>query len=436
MNPIRRVLFWAHLVLGLLAGGLILITVITGASMAFRRQWIAWDESPSPLSAPGTADAKPQPLEVLLAKVAEAHPDVRPQSVTVSADPARPWVVELERMRRIAVDPYRGDLMELPAGRVRAARRWMENCHRWLGAEDPPRQEGAPGGGSREGGPDRPAGWTPRRITSTVMGASASVFLVLSLSGLFLWFPRRLTWTAFRAVLWPRWGLGSKARDWNWHNAVGVWCAVPIAIMALTGMSIAFRGFGDVLYGGAAPRREGPGGDVVAPPSEGARPLAPQGLLESVQRAAPGWREITLRLGGGRERGERGGRGGREGGPGREREAERGPGGGGGSGGGGAGRAVVANVRSSGSALLPDDTWRLDPYTGQRLAETPATGGWRSRLRAMNQRIHTGEAGGVLGQAAAFLGCVGGVVLVWTGFALALRRFLPRLFRKSAEPAS
>ena len=97
---------------------------------------------------------------------------------------------------------------------------------------------------------------------------------------------------------------------------------------------------------------------------------------------------------------------------------------------------MVANVRSSGSALLPDDTWRLDPYTGQRLIETPATGGWRSRLRAMNQRIHTGEAGGVLGQAVAFFGCLGGVVLVWTGFALALRRFLPRLFRKSAEPAS
>jgi uncharacterized iron-regulated membrane protein len=40
--------------------------------------------------------------------------------------------------------------------------------------------------------------------------------------------------------------------------------------------------------------------------------------------------------------------------------------------------------------------------------------------------IHTGEAGGLLGQGVAMIASAGGAVLVWTGLSLALRRFLGR----------
>jgi len=43
-------------------------------------------------------------------------------------------------------------------------------------------------------------------------------------------------------------------------------------------------------------------------------------------------------------------------------------------------------------------------------------------LRSWSRFVHTGEAFGVVGQTLAGAGSLGGVVLVWTGIALALRR--------------
>jgi uncharacterized iron-regulated membrane protein len=63
-----------------------------------------------------------------------------------------------------------------------------------------------------------------------------------------------------------------------------------------------------------------------------------------------------------------------------------------------------------------------EPYASSNLGRT---------LRAWVRPVHTGEAGGVVGQMVAALASVGGVVLVWTGLALAWRRFRARNARAS-----
>lgn len=45
------------------------------------------------------------------------------------------------------------------------------------------------------------------------------------------------------------------------------------------------------------------------------------------------------------------------------------------------------------------------------------------QIRSWIRFTHTGETGGIAGQLIAFLACLGGVILVYTGFALAWRRF-------------
>ncbi|MGI9054363.1 MAG: PepSY domain-containing protein, partial [Pyrinomonadaceae bacterium] len=45
------------------------------------------------------------------------------------------------------------------------------------------------------------------------------------------------------------------------------------------------------------------------------------------------------------------------------------------------------------------------------------------QLRSWARFTHTGETFGIIGQFIAFLSCVGGAFLVWTGISLALRRF-------------
>jgi uncharacterized iron-regulated membrane protein len=50
------------------------------------------------------------------------------------------------------------------------------------------------------------------------------------------------------------------------------------------------------------------------------------------------------------------------------------------------------------------------------------------QVRSWTRFLHTGEALGVVGKALAAIASAGAVLLVWTGFALAWRRFF---FRKS-----
>ena len=65
---------------------------------------------------------------------------------------------------------------------------------------------------------------------------------------------------------------------------------------------------------------------------------------------------------------------------------------------------------------------KWEPYANYNLGRT---------LRAWVRPVHTGEAGGVVGQMVAALASACGVLLVWTGLALAWRRFRARNARAS-----
>ena len=65
---------------------------------------------------------------------------------------------------------------------------------------------------------------------------------------------------------------------------------------------------------------------------------------------------------------------------------------------------------------------KWEPYASYNLGRT---------LRAWVRPVHTGEAVGVVGQMVAALASACGVLLVWTGLALAWRRFRARNARAS-----
>jgi uncharacterized iron-regulated membrane protein len=56
-------------------------------------------------------------------------------------------------------------------------------------------------------------------------------------------------------------------------------------------------------------------------------------------------------------------------------------------------------------------------------------------LRTWLRFIHTGEAGGFVGQTIAGIASAGACVLVWTGLALSWRRFQAWRGRRGAQPA-
>ena len=391
---IRKIIFWLHLIAGVIAGIVVLVMSATGVALAFEKEIIAWAERDVRRVTP-PADAKRLPVDELLAKVRAAQPEVRPSGVTVYSDPTMATLVSVGRTNGFHVNPYSGDVQPQGAKATRAFMHVMIDWHRFLGQHD-----------------------TKRPIGKAITGACNAAFCFLAISGLYLWWPRQWTKSALRGITRFNWSLRGRARDWNWHNVIGLWSAPVLIVLTLTAMPISYRWATDVIYKITRTEPPAPGGapgaapavEVPTPPLD-AKPLNQEALLASVQKEIPQWSQITLRLGGGP-------RAGAADAP--RSEVRRGE--------GRSPQAVTFAVKqSSGAPRFATAQLTLDPFTGAVLrSEKYSDYNTGRRVRSWTRFLHTGEALGPVGQFVAGLASLGGVVLVYTGFALALRRFLRR----------
>lgn len=368
MPLLRIILFWLHLAAGLMAGLIIAILCLTGAALAFEKQLADWSERD------GRHVVVPQPavrlpLAELAQRVQALHPEATSPTFTVSADPRQAVACALSRERTLHLNPYDGSVLPPPAHSWRPFFRLTRDVHRWLALD----------------GPQRPLG-------KAVTGASNLVFTFLALSGLYLWWPRSWSWRGVKAIVIFNRRLTGKARDFNWHNAIGLWCAPVLIVLTLTAVPISYRWGGTLIerLAGSPPAAES------TPPAKPAAPAANSPTpamadwdesLRTVQALMPEWQAITLKA--------------------------NGP------------ATITATVRAANTwPRTATTTLTLTPLTGDVLkreghAEQPLA----RRIRAWTRFLHTGEALGWPGQLVAGLACIGGCVLAYTGFALSWRRF-------------
>ena len=365
---LRRFIFWCHLAAGMLAGTIVFIMSVTGVLLAYEKQIAWWADARAYRVAPGTARLSPDTI------VAAARPLAggAPTMLTVWADPAAPAAVTLGQ-RTIYVDPYTGRVMGEPGPQPRAFFRTMTAWHRWLGA-----------------GPEG------RAAARMITGACNLAFLFLVVSGFYLWFPRTWTWRQVRAVSWFRRGLSGKARDFNWHNAIGLWSAIPLAVVIASGTVISYPWASDLVYrvAGETP----PARPAAAPPSAppaGIPNRGPDTTPASLDAAWPrvlqqveGWRAISVRIPSGSAR-----------------------------------AAAFTIDRGTGGQPQKRDTLTVDTRSGEVVKWEPFSSlSAGRRLRSYMRFGHTGEVWGLTGQTIAALASLGGAVLVWTGISLAIRR--------------
>jgi uncharacterized iron-regulated membrane protein len=388
-HPVRTVVFWIHLAAGLTAGLIVAVMAATGAALAFERQLLEWAERGSARVTPPAPPAPRLALDDLVARARAAAPGGEPPTaLTIYADPAAAVRVSAGRQAGVHVDPYRGDVRPLAGRRWRNVFQLMIEWHRWLGGTSP-------------------AG---RAAGKAITGVANAAFLFLALSGLFLWWPRRFRRSLLRQSLWFKRGLAGKARDWNWHNVIGFWSLPVLIVVTASGMVISYRWVSNLVYrvaGETPPAAANPSGTGAAPavprPPTGARPLALDATLAAITREVPGWSSATVRL-----RGE-------------QRGAQ----------------PLSLTVRQAGGwPPFATTQLTLDPFTGQTLRkETFAASSPGRKLRSWLRFLHTGEALGWPGQLAAGLASLGATLLVWTGLALACRRFLGWRRRRIQAPA-
>ncbi len=269
---LRKLVFWPHLVIGVVAGLVILVMSVTGVLLMYERQIVEWADRGERV-APSAAR---MPVEALLAEVSRAR-GAAPTSLTMRAAPDATALVAFGRDETVLVDPYTGALLGPSAPKARAFFHQVTDLHRWLALE----------------GKHRP-------IARAVTGASNLVFLLLVLSGIYLWWPRNWTWPNLRPVTWFRGGLRGHARDFNWHNTIGLWTAFPLAIIVASGVVISYPWAGNLVYkiAGSQPPQGPPAGPPRRVPNA-SRDVPLDGLNLAWQRAErqdPAWRSIAFQI--------------------------------------------------------------------------------------------------------------------------------------------
>ena len=405
---LRTILFSTHLTAGLVAGIVILIMSVTGTLLTFQQSVLKTVERSQRYVEPPEPGASRLDIDVLLERVRAAVPDAEPTTVTLDSDPRVSASVALGQRGTAFVNPYTGEVLGTGSARARAFYRSVTSWHRYLSVEGEHRA-------------------TARAIT----GACNAAFLVLAITGLYLWWPRHWTWPIVSAVTLFRSGIRGKARDFNWHNVIGFWCAPILVVLTATGMVISYSWASNLVYtltgsprpAAGAGRGGGPGAEAGGGRGSGRsgergrgasvrvdpagraraeRPPEPAGppedssssgvtlesLVARAERRVPTWRTMILRLPS------------RAGGP-------------------------VAVSMSDGKYWnsYARSTLTLDGRTGADIRWEPYAATSRGqKVRGWMRFAHTGELGGLAGEAVAGVASAGGGFLVWTGVALALRR--------------
>lgn len=214
----------------------------------------------------------------------------------------------------------------------------------------------------------------------------------------------------YAELFFYRFRLPGRAREFNWHNVTGIWCAIPLMMIVVSGVVISFPWATNLLY-----RMTGNEPPVNAR-QQGVQPAASNGQMPGTNDApgfgglnvallraktqAPAWHSITMRL-----------------------PSDENP-------------ATVAFTIISGIQGRPDHRAQLVVARGSGEVvrwEPFSSYNTGRRLRGWLRFIHTGEAGGIIGQAIAALASTGAAVLMCTGTILAVRRLIASRARRRSQ---
>ena len=223
---VRKLFRKLHLWLSLPFGLIIMTTCLTGALLVFEKEiteLVRHDSYTIPVRKTQSLS-----LQSLLERVARETPDsVQITSVTIPSDFRRAYTVGLSKPRRagVLVDPYTGKIVG-QSGRLPFFTTVRE-LHRWLLDSMKPEAEGIFWG----------------RI---IVGTSTLLFVCILLTGLFLWWPKKLKGIGKRLKI--SLGHGRRRLFTDLHTVGGVYVFVLLLAMAMTGLTWSFEWYRTGFY--------------------------------------------------------------------------------------------------------------------------------------------------------------------------------------------
>ena len=223
-HTMRKIFKQIHIWLSIPLGLVIATTCFSGAMLVFEKEISRMVQSDYYYVE--EVKGEPLPLDELQAMVETTLDEGKGvQSVEIDSDPERSYGFKVGRRQTIYVDQYTGEILGMPE-RLEFFQT-MFRLHRWL-MDDRPEDKSAVYWGKM------------------IVGVSTLLMVIIILSGIILWWPKRLKALKHRSKIALRKGWH---RFWyDLHAVGGIYATILLLIMALTGLVWSFEWYRDGFY--------------------------------------------------------------------------------------------------------------------------------------------------------------------------------------------
>ncbi len=234
--------------------------------------------------------------------------------------------------------------------------------------------------------------WLPEKIGQPVVATATLVFVVMLITGLFLWWPRSKNGSKQRFTI--KWNARWRRKNYDLHNVLGFYVISLALVLSLTGLVWGFVWFKEAVYAATGGEKsltyQEPLSDTTAAPVPGQKHPVDR-VWEKMKAAYPAAESIEMHF----------------------PASEQSP--------------IHAAVNSDAATYWQIDYLYFDQYT---LEEVPVDHLWdrfaqastADKLMRMNYDIHTGAIAGLPGKILAFLASLIVASLPVTGMLLWLGR--------------
>lgn len=207
-----------HLWLGLGSGIILFLVCFSGTILVFEH------EIKDAFSDEFRIEKKPQKLSVdtlvlalknnnqgVVSSVKIPSDDLKAYSFRVKKDPKQ------RRGTTILVNPYTAEIKQVEKSSADAFLSTMFRLHRWLLLDT--------------------------KIGRPIVGVATIIFILLAISGIVLWFPKKLKWKYIKQGLKIKTKANLKRINYDLHNTLGFYACIFLIIMSITGLCWSFTSY-------------------------------------------------------------------------------------------------------------------------------------------------------------------------------------------------
>jgi len=210
---LRRFNDWFHLWIGIAVGVPVIIISLTGCLLVFEHEIVEMSRSWWQVEVP--AESQQLPPSAIRLKVLEQLPEMKIRRLWYYGE-GKPIKISPDNSDSlIFVNPYNGQVLALEDHEN--IFEFIDEGHRNL--------------------------WFPPNIGKQVVGWSTAIFLLLTITGVVLWWPKNWKLHEVKQAFTIKWRAKFKRVNYDLHNVLGFYALSLALIMTLTGLMMSFPFF-------------------------------------------------------------------------------------------------------------------------------------------------------------------------------------------------